>query len=324
MMKIGLTYDLQTNPADERQVEFDPPATIQVLTQALQVLGCQVVPLGNAGDLLREPRRLDGIELVFNLAEGGHGRCREAWVPTLLELAGVPYVGSDPLALMIGLDKVVAKRLAVAEGIATPRWIAIERPASLPATTSLAFPLIVKPRSQGSGRGIDARAVVADSSQLDARVRWLSERLPEPILIEEFIPRGELTIFVIGNAPPVAYPAIQRPIDPDSRLSCHVIAPAPSVWECPVTLDEAIDAQARRLALTMFKATTCRDMARVDLRVDARGTLWFLEINPLPTVDPGGSLGLLAEYLGTTYAALISRILEAACRRLHLPVFAHG
>ena len=312
-MNIGLTYDLQTDPSDERQAEFDPPAVIEALTRALEVPGHRVIPLGAAEALLRAPLR--EIDLVFNLAEGSHGRCREAWTPILLDLAGVPYVGSDALTLSLGLDKVLCKRIALAEGLATPPWITVEHPAALPRALPFPFPAIVKPRWEGSGRGIDAGAVVHDQRALSARAAWLFERCPEPILIEAFVPGGELTVCLIGNDPPTAYPAIQRPLDPASGLSCHVVKPAPGRVIAPLTLDDALDAQARRIALTMFRSLGCRDVARVDLRVDASGQPHFLEINPLPSFDPEGSLGLLAEYLGTTYPALMTRILDAALVR---------
>jgi len=70
------------------------------------------------------------------------------------------------------------------------------------------------------------------------------------------------------------------------------------------------------MAVTVFETLSCRDMARVDLRVDEQGTLYFLEINPLPSFDPEGSFGLIAECLGTTYAHLIGQILHAASVRL--------
>ena len=315
-MRIGLTYDLQTDPTDERQAEFDPPATIEALRGSLAALGHEVIPLGSAHDLVAAPQRLKVVGLVFNIAEGSHGRCREAWVPTLLELRGVPYVGSDALALMLGLDKVMSKRLAAVAGIATPRWISVEKLSALLSPVPLAFPVIVKPRFEGSGRGIDAGAVVRTPEALAARLAWLFARCEQPMLVEEFIAAGELTVCVIGNDPPIAYPAIQRPLDPATRLSCHVITPAPSRWDTPLSLDAALDAEARRIALAMFDALGCRDMARVDLRVDDQSRVYFLEINPLPSFDPSGSFGLLAEFLGTTYTELMSRILEAALRRV--------
>jgi D-alanine-D-alanine ligase len=319
-MRIGLTYDLQTDPADERQAEFDPPATLDALCEALAWLGHDVIRLGGAELLLAEPARLREADLVFNLAEGRAGRCREAWVPTLLELHRVPYVGSDALALALGLDKVMSKRLAQAHGIPTPRWVSIAGPSELPATPPFPFPAIVKPRWEGSGRGIDAGAVVETRQALAARAAWLAARCDGPILIEEFIPAGELTVLVTGNHPPLAHPAIQRPLDPASRLSCHVVTPAPARVESPLSLEPALDAEARRVAVEMFEAVTCRDLARVDLRVGKDGRVWFLEINPLPSFDPEGTLGLLAEHLGVTYAQLIGQILHTALRRLNLAV----
>ena len=326
-MRIGLTYDLQRDPRDERQAECDSPRTIEGLCQAIGELGHDVVRLGNAYDLLASTRWTAQVDLVFNLAEGSHGRCREAWVPTLLELFQVPYVGSDPLALSLGLDKAMSKRLAAACGIATPRWITVEEPRAIPAVLPLAFPVIVKPRDEGSGIGIDEGAVVHDHAALVGRVRWLFERWPEPIVIEAFIPDGELTVCVIGNDPPTAYPAVQRPLDPMTKLSCHVVKARAGVsheWDTPLALSEELDAAARRVALVMFEALGCRDMARIDLRVDTAGTVYFLEINPLPSLDPEGSFGLLAEHLGIPYTHLIGRIIDAARGRIAArPVASH-
>jgi D-alanine-D-alanine ligase len=153
---------------------------------------------------------------------------------------------------------------------------------------------------------------------LRARVEWAIERFHQPCLVEEFIPFGELTVLLIGNNPPQALPAIQRPLDPATRLSCHVARqPNATAWLCPLDLTSALDAAARDMATTMFGVLGCHDMARVDLRVDEAGAVYFLEINPLPSFDPEGSLGLLAEYMGTTYKHLVGRILDAALHRLH-------
>ncbi len=315
-MNIGLAYDLQTDPADPRQAECDPPATLDAVSQALARLGHRVERLGSARQLLAAPGRLRAVELVFNLAEGTQGRCREAWLPMLCELHGVPYVGADPLALMLGLDKVVSKRLACAEGIATPPWLSVDSAAALPHPLPLPFPLIVKPRHEGSGRGIDAGAIVRTPEALAARVAWVIAECGQPALIEAFIDYGELTVLVIGNDPPVAYPAVQRPVDCATRLSCHVAPQPPAAWEAPLILEGALDAAARRAAATLFRALGCRDMARVDFRVARDGALFFLEINPLPSFDPAGTIGLLAEHLGVTYTALIGRVLDAALARL--------
>ena len=319
-MRIGLTYDLQTHPDDPRQAEFDPPRVIDQLCRVLEELGHEVIRLGDAEQLLAQPNVARGVDLVFNLAEGARGRCREGWVPTLLELWRVPYVGSDALALCLGLDKVASKQLAVAAGVPTPPWIVIDRPEAIPARLPFAYPAIVKPRYEGSGMGIDEAAVMRDAPALQRRVQWALAQFAQPVIVEQLIPEGEVTVCVIGNDPPIAYPPIQRPIDPRSRLSSHVAARANGEWIAPLQLTETLEAHARQIALTMFAELGCADMARVDLRVDDAGRAWFLEINPLPSFDPEGSFGLLAEHLGVSYAQLIGRILDAACARLQFPV----
>lgn len=315
-MHIGLLFDLQTDPNDERQAEFDPPQTIDALRRALESLGHHLTPINGVRELLRlGPKGCCSFDLVFNLAEGMDGRCREAWAPTLLDLFGIPYVGSDALALSLGLDKVMAKRLAKEAGVLTPAWQEFAAGAAV-GPVSLRFPVIVKPRWEGSGRGIDAGAVVTSQEALAQRVAWLTTRYPGPILLEEFVPAGELTVCLIGNEPPAAYPAIQRPLDPATRLSCHVVKPAPAAVINPLELGPALEQGARDAALTIFRLIGCQDMARVDFRVDEQQRVWFLEINPLPSFDPAGSFGLLAEYLGVSYANVIGRILDAAVRRL--------
>lgn len=320
-MRIGLTFDLQTNAADARQAEFDPPRTIAALETALETLGHHVVRLGGAQDLLAHPTAVQTVDLVLNIAEGAHGRCREAWVPMLLEHWGVPFVGSGAASQALGLDKVMSKRLAQASGVSTPAFCVIDDPARCARASELTFPLIVKPRHEGSGLGIDPGAIVHDHASLQRRVEWVIARLNQPCVVEEFISFGELTVLLIGNQVPQALPAIQRPIDPVSRLSCHVAGVSSTdAWLSPLELTTELDATVGRMAATMFQALRCRDMARVDFRVDERGRLYFLEINPLPSFDPEGSVGLLAEYLGVTYAQMIGQILNAALLRLELPL----
>jgi D-alanine-D-alanine ligase len=317
-MDLGLTFDLQTDPHDPRQAEFDPPRVVDALCAALERLGHRVARLGGASDVLSAPERALGVELVFNIAEGAGGRCREAVLPALLERLGVPYVGSGPTALVLALDKAVTKRLAAASDVPTPRWLSVASVDQLPAELPLHWPVIVKPRYEGSGIGIDPEAVVSTPRALADRVARMLAQWRQPVLIEEFVSFGEVTVCLIGNGPPSAYPAIQRPLDPASRLSCHV-ARRDADWIAPVALTPELDAAVGRMAVEVFDALGCRDMARVDFRIDEGGRPLFLEINPLPTFDPEGSLGLLAEYLGVPFHALLGRIVDAAARRLALP-----
>src|SRR5947199_9250014 len=132
-MKIGLTFDLKTDlpagvppTADDLQEEYDSPETIEAIAAVLRGLGHRVEKLGDGPELLR--RLLDDPpEFVFNVAEGrGVGRSREARVPAVLEMLGVPYTGSDPLTLAVTLDKDCAKRLVQSHGVLVPWGVTLE------------------------------------------------------------------------------------------------------------------------------------------------------------------------------------------------------
>src|SRR5437762_7966378 len=131
-MKIGITFDLKADlPAnaalpDDWQEEFDSPDTVAAIAAALRDLGHEVVELGDGPGLLE--RLLDDPpDFVFNLAEGqGVSRSREARVPAVLDMLGIPYTGSDPLTLAATLDKDCAKRLVQAAGVAVPRGFIVE------------------------------------------------------------------------------------------------------------------------------------------------------------------------------------------------------
>ena len=134
-MRIGITYDLKVDRVgeepdgpfpDDLQEEFDSPETIESIATALRDLGHEVEMLGDGRELL-ERLLADPPDFVFNLAEGqGISRSREARVPAVLDMLGIPYTGSDPLTLAVTLDKDCAKRLVQATGVAVPRGFIVE------------------------------------------------------------------------------------------------------------------------------------------------------------------------------------------------------
>src|SRR3954453_16844601 len=124
-MRIGLAYTLKSADAadgrpDDWQEEYDSPATVAALAAALAAGGHEVLELGDGRECVQR-LLADPPDLVFNIAEGeGVGRSREARVPAVCELLGIPCTGSDPLALAAALDKDVARRLARSAGISVP------------------------------------------------------------------------------------------------------------------------------------------------------------------------------------------------------------
>ncbi len=325
-MIIGMTYDLKTeyvfrsgDPQDAN-AEFDHPSTIQVIREAIESHGHPVVPIGGVEQLLSQLDRLK-VDLIFNLAEGKTGRNREAQVPILLELRGIPYVGSDALTLSLTLDKVMTKKICLSEGIPTPRFFEITC-AEDPIPPDVSFPLIVKPRFEGSSKGISERSVAHSLSELKAQAAWAIQTYHQPALVEEFIRGTEFTVAIVGNDPPEAFPAVQIEIDGrvdlgDLFYTFSRIAQGAG-YRCPADIPPALEGRLRELALRTYQAVGCLDFGRVDIRVDRGGKPFVLEINPLPSLSTEDVFVTVAHHLGITYEAMIGKILEAAIKRLGL------
>src|SRR5262249_25103576 len=147
----------------------------------------------------------DPPDLVFNIAEGhGVSRSREARVPAVLEMLGIPYTGADPLTLAVTLDKDCARRLVASHGGKVPRGQVFAPDADLSgirALWALPYTAIVRPAWEGSSKGIRGKCVVDTPAEL---ANALEERRDQqqPMLVEEFIAGDEVTVGIVGNAPP--------------------------------------------------------------------------------------------------------------------------
>lgn len=328
-MEIGIAFDLKSDFAptagepDDRFEELDSEATVEAIEAALAKAGHRTRRLGGGRRFLSQALEAPG-DLVFNIAEGLGTRSREAHVPAVLEMLGVPYTHSDPLTLAATLDKAVAKRLAASFGIATPRFALVERPGDL-AGLRLDFPLFAKPAWEGSSMGIRARSRADDPRALAALVEELLAAYREPVLVEEFCAGPEFTVGILGTASTArvigvmeVVPKLARPEDfvyslevkrsENWREIVDYVVPPPRPAEFVKELE--------RLALSAYRALGCRDVARIDLRCGADGTPRFLEANPLPGLRPGWSdLSLLCERAGFAYDDLIAGIVDSARAR---------
>jgi D-alanine-D-alanine ligase len=328
-MKIGITYDLKAElPArpdlpDDFQEEFDSPATIAALAAVLRDLGHDVEQLGDGRELL-ERLLAQPPDFVFNIAEGhGIGRSREARVPAVLEMLGIPYTGSDPLTLAVTLDKDCAKRLVASEGVAVPRgavFLPGEDLADLHTRRHLPYPVIVKPAWEGSSKGIRRNCLAGTAEELVAAIESLWRDHCQPVLMEEFIQGEELTVGVIGNGSPRVLGVLRVvPLQPAERFiySLEVKRDWQNQvrYECPPRLPPGRIQAVEEAALRVYRVLGCRDVARVDFRL-RDGTPYFLEVNPLPGLNPESSdLAILARAAGWSYAGLIETILQAAIDR---------
>ena len=321
---IGIVYDLRSDYLKEgytleQIAELDTEATIEALDATLQALGHATDRIGHARALCARLVRGDRWDLVFNIAEGLRGRSREAQAPAILELYGVPYVFSDPLVLAATLDKAVAKRLVRSHGLPTPNFKVV---ASLSEAVpdGLRFPLFAKPIAEGTGKGIDERSRIDGPEELRAACARLLEAFGQQVLLEEYLPGREFTTAVIGTGRKArvigtmeieVLPAAARAIyslEMKERCEEFVRYSAPP--------RDAVRRAVEDLALKSYLALECRDVGRVDIRLDADGAPSFMEVNPLPGLHPQHSdLPMIATQEGMPFERLIAEIVESARER---------
>jgi D-alanine-D-alanine ligase len=331
-MRIGLSFDLKEavkdsvssegQPEDALE-EYDSRETVRGIAAAIEEMGHATTPLGGGREFLSNIQK-EKVDLVFNIAEGlGNYRSREAQIPGILELLGVPYSGSDPLALAVSLDKAITKSLVAAAGVLTPRWQVINDLTDLREVDwkAFPFPVFVKPLHEGSSKGIRAGSKLDTREKLMEAAGGLLERYRQPVIIEEFVHGEEITTGVIGNSPPKVLGimrVIPRKADPNFVYSLEVKRDWERLvdYECPARLSPEVLDSISRSALKVFKVLGCRDISRVDFRIGKDDKPYFLEINPLPGLNPkSGDIVIMAGKMGWSYSRLISSIVDAALRR---------
>jgi D-alanine-D-alanine ligase len=335
-LRIGLAFDLvpvvtdTIGGPDDRYEEFDKPETVEALADVLRREGHDIVLLGDGRELLVK-LLADPPDLVWNLAEGeGIGRCREARVPAVLEMLGIPCTGSDPLTLAAALDKDIAKQLVRAAGVAVPEGLAIAHgapPAEIEARLAgfaarVPLPWILKPAFEGSSKGIRSRCLVDSEAKALTVLQELLADYDQPILVEEFIAGDEVTVGLIGQGADAEVIGTMRvvPRTTDSRFIYSIEMKREwgdhLEYEIPARLPEPVLRHLERAAIAAHAVLGCRDVARIDFRI-REGVPCFLEANPLPGLAPGWSdLVILARGMGLSHADLIHRILDAALIRI--------
>ena len=328
MKTVGLTYDLKTdyefkkNDPPDANAEFDHPSTIEVIASAIEACGFKVKRIGNVLSLLEKIDSLD-VDIVFNISEGLSGRNRESQVPILLEMADIPFVGSDALTLSITLDKIMAKKIFIAEGIPTPKFFEVRTLDTLLNIDHLKFPLIVKPRFEGSSKGLSDASRVKNMEELKKQTEYIINSYKQPALIEEFIRGGEFTVAILGNDPPQVLPIVQIKIDGRLKLNdkFYTFARIKSdrlEYICPALINQDLKNKLSELALKTYNAVECCDFGRVDFRVDNEGNPYVLEINPLPSLSTEDIFSLIAKEIGISYEKIIGKILNSAIKRHNL------
>src|SRR3989344_969958 len=337
-MVIGLCFNVKTNapstdPTAQTDAEYDAPETIAAIKAALISGGHKVIEIEADQECYLKLYKLQNrLDIVFNIAEGMYGDAREAQVPIFCDILEIPYTHSSALTNAIKLDKALTKKVLLYHGIRTPEFQLFSRP-NEPINSHFQYPLLLKPNAEGSSKGILNANLVKNEKQLRERLRWLFKAFSQPVLVEEFLPGREFTVALLGN-PPQTLPIIEQRLDRlPSNLQKFASYEVKWLWEdtlsdpriaydCPAKLNPDLEKEIQNISQDTFAALNCRDVARVDIRLDKNGKPHVLEINTMPGLIPGEDIisyfPIAARAAGYSYNSMLLAILEAASKRYHL------
>ncbi|HWH24727.1 MAG TPA: D-alanine--D-alanine ligase [Candidatus Limnocylindria bacterium] len=296
----------------ERDRQALPPALQERIERAsagLVPASSALVPIGSGGE---RP-----IDVAFVAIHGQWGE--DGTIQGMLELLGIPYVGSGVLASALAMDKVMAKAVLAANGIDVPRGFAVgaahhERDPRRAAADAgrLGYPLVVKPVSQGSSFGI---TIVEHASDLPAAI---GEALgyDDRVLVEERLVGTELTVGVVGDEADLAALPVIEIVSHRTFFDYRAkYDPQLSDEICPARISDELATRVQRLARRAHRALGCRDLSRTDLIATEDGRTPVLEVNTIPGMTANSLLPKAARVAGVPFGELCSRLIELALAR---------
>ncbi|MFN8652089.1 MAG: ATP-grasp domain-containing protein [Gemmatimonadales bacterium] len=320
-MKVAILYDGGWDTWDAKDVAsvVDSVKEVQI---ALKARGHEttLVAVRRPDDFgwLSRVRRAD---LIFNLCEGigGHSRY-EDFVVSTLELTGVPYTGCKPWAVSVAHRKHVANTLLSRNGVSIPRF---QLAAGNKVPPDLTLPVIVKPAAEDASVGIDTSSVCTTKRALKKRLAEMSEQWEE-VLVQEYVAGREFNVGFIGET---ALPIAELCFDNMPEGSWPILTYAAkwdvgspedlgSVPVCPADLPSEVQKRIVAVARQGWEELCgAEGYGRVDLRVDAQGQPYILEVNPNPDISDSAGLSRMAKARGWEYDELIARIVDEALSR---------
>lgn len=318
-MKIALLFDGASALA--RSPDLLILGTVEAIEQALAPEGNQVVrvPVHPDGRWVERLRR-GKFDLAFNMCEGIDGIASlESAVIAVLELFGIPYTGSSSYTTALCLRKHVVNALLERQGLPVPRWTLVRRGGRL---ASVGFPAICKPAAEDASIGVEQRSVVRTTRALAARVEAMLERWEE-VLVQRYVDGREVNVGVLGSA---VLPIAEIDFGAMPRGKWRIITYR-SKWEggsdedvgalprCPAQLPAKVASEVQRIAVAAWRAVGGLGYGRVDMRIDANGQPWILEVNANPDIAPDAGLARMARVSGMEYPALIRAVCELAIER---------
>lgn len=243
-----------------------------------------------------------------------HGKFGEdGTIQGLLELVGIPYVGSGVLASALAMDKIMARKMLAAEGIPVPGGLAVDRcdrETLLNDVAALGYPVVVKPSRQGSTIGLGiARDETALVEAVETALKYDSD-----VLLEQFVSGIEITAPVLGNDDLEVLPMVE--IIPEGGFYDYHAKYTPGATEeiVPARLSKEIYVRCEELATACHRALGCEGMSRTDMIISGED-IYVLEVNTIPGMTPTSLLPRSAQAAGIEFPALLDRLIGYALER---------
>lgn len=327
--RVAVVYNRPVLPPGHPDAtsEGDVVRVAEAVAGALERNGFRVsmLPAGPPLDTFLAALGASGADLVFNLIEGFGGVSGGATHLTgLFELLGRPYTGSPVDALAVCQSKGRTKALLRGYGLPTAPSVLVGPDDPIPPLAGRG-PVVVKPDGEDGSLGVEQGSVVTDSRGLAERVERLRGAYGGAVLVEDYLPGPEFNVGVVALPEPRALPVAQVDFRPPSGH--WPILTYAAKWDegsvedrasrviCPAPVERELAGRLVELAVSAFRATGCRDYARVDMRLDGRGEPMILEVNPNPDLNPGAGLARAARAGGLEYDGLVVAIARQALAR---------
>ncbi|MBS3998314.1 MAG: D-alanine--D-alanine ligase [Hydrogenophaga sp.] len=256
------------------------------------------------GDLKRE-----GFQRCFIALHGRFGE--DGTVQGALELLGIPYTGPGVLASAVAMDKLMTKRIWLAEGLPTPAWRQVHSADETRAAfAALGSPMIVKPVREGSTIGLTK---VTHVEQCQAAFELAAGQDPL-VMCEQFIAGDEVTCPVLGTGAQARSLPVIRIVAPDGNYDYqNKYFTDDTQYLVPCGLPEGEEAAIQALVLKAFQALGCRGWARADVMIDTTTRQpWLLEINTSPGMTSHSLVPMSARAAGLSYEDLCVSLLASA------------
>lgn len=327
-MHVSILYNepsLPTNHPDYLSEE-GVLESVEAVEAALVKAGHRSTRLGVGTDAAAIIRALQSVEadVVFNLFEGlGGVGAGEAQVTGILELLGIPFTGSGSKCLALVREKALTKWMLLGAGLPSPafQFLAANEPVSFARFKTLlaAGQAIVKPAHEDGSLGIGPESIVSDADALSRQIHKVQKRYGD-VLVEQYIAGREFNVGVLALPAAVALPLAEIEFIPgiapivsyDAKWTREAPEFDGTPARCPADVAPELADEIRRVALAAFRLTECRHYARVDLRVDAAGRPFILEVNGNPDISPSAGLARQIRASGLSYDEFVCRTVECA------------